>query len=596
MSLSLKRPKHRALKSYRIPAGIAAGALVLAGTVVATAPAQAAAKVVPANLVDQSETRATGHNVFGADGTVRVYTEGSTSTDKAAGYFDVNRTLSAVASVEPTMAWAANLAPNLLRPGMQLKVDFDGDGSIDGILVGEPTYADGSPLYGNVWWASNGSKAFVKAGAPSHTGGFGSENHGTLAAWKAAFPAAEVVQGGWSLGSGVKGDGFISNFVIAGDTYTFTPAQTVTTKVLSPSDVDLSQTRSQGTNTFLTTPGGGVEIKTVLAPDSSQAKSAGYFSTNALPLSQAGEPSLDYTNYAGALRPSVQLVTDFDNDGLPDGILVGEPTYANGSVLYGNDWWLTNSAPAPIKADAPQHGGGFGSENHGTLAEWRNVFPNAKVLAAGWSLGSGVEGHGVINAITVGATQYTFLGTPPNTAPTAAPVIGSGDFQGGPVTVTLLGTDAEGDELTYTAGPLADTEAGTLSPVSGDQVTFTPAFGFSGEVSFPYSVKDAGHPAVGSTVTITIADPPTDPRLTVTAVVKPGSNATKRSIVLSGTALPNLPASGGFKVFENGAQRSGGIVFNRKYSVNLGPGNSAAVHIYTVTYAGASSTIVVDAR
>lgn len=595
MSPSLKRPKHRALKSYRIPAGIAAGALVLAGTVVATAPAQAAVKVVPANLVDLTETRATGHNVF-ADGKVRVYTEGATSTDKAAGYFDVNRTLSAVAAVEPTMAWQANIGPNLLRPGMQLKVDFDGDGSVDGILVGEPTYADGSPLYGNVWWATNGSKAFVKSAAPSHTGGFGSENHGTLAAWKSVFPAAKVVQGGWSLGSGVKGDGFISNFVIAGDTYTFTAAQTVTTKVLSESDVDLTQTRSQGTNTFLTTPGGGVEIETVLAPDSSQAKSAGYFSTNSLPLNQAGEPSMDYSNYAGALLPSVQLVTDFDNDGAPDGILVGEPKYANGTVLYGNDWWLTNSAPAHIKADAPQHGGGFGSENHGTLAEWRHVFPNAKVLAAGWSLGSGVQGHGVINSITVGATKYTFIGTPPNTAPTAAPVTATGAFQGGPVTVTLLGSDAEGDALTYTAGPLADSDAGTLSPVSGDQVTFTPAFGFFGEVTFPYTVKDAGHAAVGSTVTITIDAPPTDPRLTVSATVTAGSNATKRRIVLSGQALANLPASGGFKVLENGVQRSGGVVFNRKYSVNLGPGNTAAVHIYTITYAGASSTIVVDAR
>lgn len=587
MKLANSASSHRARRSRRVPVGIAVGGLLLAGTVAAVAPAQATTKVIPGNLVDTSETRATGHNVF-ADGKVRVYTEGATSTDKAAGYFDVNRTLSAVAAVEPTMAWTANLAPNLLRPGMQLKVDFNGDGSIDGILVGEPVYADGSPLYGNDWWASNGSKQFVKDGAPSHTGGSGSDNHGTLAQWKAAFPTAKVVQGGWSLGSGVKGDGFISSFVIAGDTYTFTDPQAVATVVLGESDVNTSETRSQGSNTFLTTPGGGVEVETVLAPDPSQAKAAGYFGTGALPLSQAGEPSMDYTNYSGSLRPSIQLVTDFNNDGAADGILVGEPTYANGTVLYGNDWWLSNGSSPFVKADAPQHGGGFGSDNHGTLAEWRGVFPNARVLAAGWSLGSGVAGHGVINAITVGATQYTFAG---NTAPTAALVTGSAAFQGGPVTVTLLGSDAQGDPLTYTAGPSAD---GTVT-VDGDQATFTPAFGFYGDATFPYTVKDATHAAVASTVTITIDAPPVDPLLTVNATVSAGSNASKRTIVLYGHAYAPLPALGGFKVYENGVQRSGGSVSNRNYKLSLGPGNAVGTHIYKVVYAGHSSTIVVHA-
>ena len=48
--------------------------------------------------------------------------------------------------------------------------------------MGEPTYADGSVLYGNDWWLSNGSAQFVKDAAPSHVGGSGSDNDGTLAA------------------------------------------------------------------------------------------------------------------------------------------------------------------------------------------------------------------------------------------------------------------------------------------------------------------------------------------------------------------------------------------------------------------------------
>lgn len=580
MSLTHPGAKHRALKSFRVPIGIVVAALVTAGLVAGIAPAQAANRVIPANLVDLSETRITGHNVF-AGGNVRVYTEGATSTDKAAGYFDVNKTLSAVSAVEPTMSWTANNPPNLLRPGLQLKVDFNGDGSIDGILVGEPTYADGSPLYGNDWWASNGSKQFVKDGAPSHSGGFGSSNHGTLAQWKTAFPGAKVLQGGWSLGSGVKGDGFIHNFVIAGDTYTFTPSS-ITTVELSEADVNTSETRSKGHNTFL--PEGGVEILT--EDSSSLSKSAGYFDTQALPLSQAGEPSMSYDNYAGSLRPSVQLVTDFDNDGLPDGILVGEPTYANGTVLYGNDWWLTNSASAIIKADAPQHGGGFGSDNHGQLSEWRAAFPNAKVLAAGWSLGSGVQGHGVINSITIGPKMYTFLGVPPNSAPTASPVPDTTAF-GTAKTVTLAGDDVDGDPLTYTVGT---TPNGTVSLV-GDQATFTPAYGFSGVATFGYTVKDAGHPAVASTVTITVGAPPVDPGFVVN--VTKGGTATKPTVTLTGKTNAPLPVYGSISVSENGVHLKGSGVIGRQFNIPLGT-QTPGTHVYKISYGGKSATIVVQ--
>ncbi len=100
--------------SRRAGAGIVVGALALSGLVFAS-PAQAADQVIPSNLVDQRETRATGHNVFGADG-VHVYTEGNGSTDKAAGYFDVNTPLADVG--EPSMDWGTknNNGGSNLRP------------------------------------------------------------------------------------------------------------------------------------------------------------------------------------------------------------------------------------------------------------------------------------------------------------------------------------------------------------------------------------------------------------------------------------------------------------------------------------------------
>ena len=129
-------------------------------------------------------------------------------------------------------------------------------------------------------------------------------------------------------------------------------------------------------------------------------KVAEYVDTNTL-LAAAGEPNLEYTNTAGGI-PGAQLIVDFDSDGTADGILIGEP------AAYGNDWWLSNSADLFVKDGAPSHMGGFGSDNHGTLDQWRTAFPNAVVTAFGFSLGSGVKGDGVLNAINFAGTEYTF--------------------------------------------------------------------------------------------------------------------------------------------------------------------------------------------
>jgi hypothetical protein len=84
--------------------------------------------------------------------------------------------------------------------------------------------------YGNDWWLNNGAEQFVKDGAPSHTDGSGSTNHGTLDQWRAAFPNAQVLAFGFSLGSGVKGDGVLNAINFNGDRYTFRQAVTLTSK------------------------------------------------------------------------------------------------------------------------------------------------------------------------------------------------------------------------------------------------------------------------------------------------------------------------------------------------------------------------------
>ena len=193
----------------RILLAVAAVAVLGFGT--QSAFAASSTIVVPTDFVPSlSDTRATGHYEVQGTG-LHISTEGTTSTDKVAEYVATATSLASVG--EPKLNYTNTTSAGV--PGFQLVVDFDNDGTADGILVGEPG------VYGNDWWLSNGSKQFVKDAAPSHAAGFGSVNHGTLDQWRTAFPAATVRAFGFSLGSGVKGDGVLNSIDFAGTTYTF---------------------------------------------------------------------------------------------------------------------------------------------------------------------------------------------------------------------------------------------------------------------------------------------------------------------------------------------------------------------------------------
>lgn len=130
-------------------------------------------------------------------------------------------------------------------------------------------------------------------------------------------------------------------------------------------------------------------------------KVAWYHAVASYPLSEVGVPSLDYSSTFG-LQPGLQLVMDFNNDGTPDGILVGEKAF------YGDNWWLSTSAAQFAKDGAPHNGGGNGSQWYGTLNEWLAAFPNAHVTAVGFSLGSGVYADGVLKSLTFGCHTWNF--------------------------------------------------------------------------------------------------------------------------------------------------------------------------------------------
>jgi hypothetical protein len=200
------------------------GAAALALTA-AAGPAAAAPRtiLVPDDFDPaDSDTRATGHYEVVGTG-LRIWTEGNTGTDKVAEYVTTSTTLATVSGgSEPTLEFTNTSGGGV--PGYQLIVDFDNDGTADGILVGEPG------AYGDDWWLNNAADADVKAGAPNTGGGSGSAWYGTLDEWNEAFPTANVVAFGFSLGSGVKGDGVIDAINFAGDRYTFKVAVVLTSK------------------------------------------------------------------------------------------------------------------------------------------------------------------------------------------------------------------------------------------------------------------------------------------------------------------------------------------------------------------------------
>jgi hypothetical protein len=210
-------------------AGIAALTMVAGGFF--GTPASAAGNViyVPDDFNPAlSDTRATGHvEVVGS--ALHAYTTpntalpGDPSTNKVAEYVDTMEPLAGVG--EPSLEQTYN-SGSTIAPGFQLVVDFNGDGTDDGILVGEPT----APGYGNNWWLNNSAQPFVKAGAPHTGGGFGSPNYGTLDEWRASFPNANVVAFGFALGSGVTGDWTINAITFAGNRYTFATHTVLTSK------------------------------------------------------------------------------------------------------------------------------------------------------------------------------------------------------------------------------------------------------------------------------------------------------------------------------------------------------------------------------
>jgi hypothetical protein len=306
------------------------------------------------DFADYNDTRANGHTEFTTDG-LHIYTDGNTDmgprTDGVAGTWNTDK-----------VAWYNALAPYSLAdigtpsidytntaggvPGMQIALDKDGDGIADGILVGEPA------SYGDNWW-SNSSFGIAS--------GMGYTSYGTLQDYLTANPKAQVIAVGFSLGSGVKGDGVLHSLTFGCQTWVFKKAPRVPTVcTLKDNTYTKPWTYDGEEYPFAGAwPENGVPATATftdkglhLTTPAEESYTLGFFDGNNTPLIDINPMSYrtmrdsSSTGYSGTL-PAYILYVDTDGNAATDNskYFFYEPYY-NGTVLTDTwqDWNLTGSA------------------------------------------------------------------------------------------------------------------------------------------------------------------------------------------------------------------------------------------------------------
>lgn len=278
-------------------------------------------------------------------------------------------------------------------------VDKDGEfKTSDGFYaIYEPAYNGGSNYDNwNTWSITSGSKLW-------YANGYGPKpaeaaNYTPFSQLLAYYPNAKIQTIGLNFGTGNNGWSVLTDNVksVDGTIFDFERATIascpVTTNVHSTTlaSWNRSDTKSAGSNQI--TADGLHVVTTPSAGGNADSKAAGYYTTN-FPLSEAGVPAIEMTSNSGG-KPSLQLTVDNNGNGAWYGNIVYEPwAYGEGKFWSSKDFGISS---------------GMGYTSFGTLEDFLNARPNTKVIAVGYSLGSGVVGDATITKLTAGCVDYTF--------------------------------------------------------------------------------------------------------------------------------------------------------------------------------------------
>lgn len=249
---------------------------------------------------------------------------------------------------------------------------------------------------------------------------------------------------------------------------------------LVPNGWTFTETRANGHNVYS---GNALHVSTdgTSDVDSSSVnsdKAAGHYTPSAaVSLSAIGTPRLDYTNIAGSL-PSIQLTIDKNGNGGSDGNLVYESGMGNNPTgLTGSGkWWATHDLGV---GDSSVPNPGY-QKSWGTLNDYLKKWPNAKITAIGYSLGSGAQGDGLITGLTAGCENFTFAQA--NAATVEARAVTFQDACGVANDAVIIPTPNEGDHYSYSKTVDtrdAKTGAGVVTVVATAYPNFTFAGGLT---------------------------------------------------------------------------------------------------------------------
>lgn len=238
---------------------------------------------------------------------------------------------------------------------------------------------------------------------------------------------------------------------------------------------DLTQTRATGHNELVVD---GLNAWT--EGTTSTDKAAGYYSTD-FALSEAGIPNIEFSSYTGG-RPSLQLGVDKDANGTWDGYLVYEPwAYGVGKFWSNGNFGISS---------------GMGYNSFGTLEDYLNANPTARVTSIGYSLGSGVLGQATITKLSAGCVEYTFGLPVDNTAPSVPTITAPGARQWFNGASTLnswtASTDDSGVIAEYQVKYQFDGRPDAFRSVAGNQTSRTQTFtgSYQGPITISVRARD----------------------------------------------------------------------------------------------------------
>jgi hypothetical protein len=212
----------------------------------------------------------------------------------------------------------------------------------------------------------------------------------------------------------------------------------------------------------------------------------------------SGGASVTYTQSISIDPSANQTPSCFSNSGLPQAVSAGRSRVLNISSACSDP----DSDPLTFTAftPAPQHGGvnSYGGQLVYTPDQGYSGSDTIPYTAD--------DGHG---GVVHGTFSVTVSSGGANAAPTCDPVTRTTP-SATTVTISLACTDSNGDFVTLSVVDPPDPAKGSLGPVDQGSrtVDFTPAAGFSGEVTFTFAGSDGLAASAPQTATVTVQPAP----------------------------------------------------------------------------------------